>query len=119
MKKKIITFLLVLCSVFGLSSCQITDGGKDTEKEKDIVLINGFEDVSEMDTLTNHGVLGKVSLNKDNAYVKSGEGTFEKVPSPYPTPKTFVDGSSGIASRVQRQTVFVKIKQKESRIIHS
>lgn len=90
MKKKFITFLLAFCTVFGLSGCDLFSGDQ-TEKKKDIVLVNGFEDVSEMDTLTNYGVLGKITLNKDSSFVKSGEGSAKvvvtadpyKVASPY------------------------------------
>ena len=89
--KKLVTILLVFCTLFALTAC---GGGEKPQKEnarKDIVLVNGFEDVSEMDTVSNYGVLGKVSLNKNEAYVKSGEGSAKvtvtsnpyKVASPY------------------------------------
>ena len=112
MKKKIVTFLLVLSSVFGLSSCEIINNpSEDQNKEKDIVLINGFEDVSEMDTLTNYGVLGKVSLNKDNAYVKSGEGSAKVVvtSNPYKVASPYLVQNFNLVKRDENYTDFSNV----------
>ena len=89
--KRLLTLFLVFCTLFALTACgkEAPQGG--SEEKQAIVLINGFEDVSEMDTLTNYGVLGKVSLNKDATYIKSGVGSAKvvvtsdpyKVASPY------------------------------------
>ncbi|MBQ4269776.1 MAG: hypothetical protein IJB97_09045 [Clostridia bacterium] len=106
--KRLLTLFLVFCTLFALTACgeKAPQGGGDERQA--IVLINGFEDISEMDTLTNYGVLGKVSLNKDAAYVKSGEGSAKVVvtSNPYKVASPYLLQNFNLMKREENYTDF-------------
>lgn len=108
--KKILTFLLSAFFVFGLTAC-----GEKEEQTKttdnSVVLINGFEGTSEMDTLTNYGVLGKVEHNKEKAFVKSGNGSAKVTVTsdPYKAAAPYLLQSLDLQKRNENYTDFSNV----------
>ena len=105
--KKWITLLLSACMLTSAAAC----GEKETKKpvkNDDVVLINGFENVSEIDTLTNYGVLGKISLNADKTYVKSGNASakVEVTSDPYKVASPYVFQAFDLVAREENYTDF-------------
>lgn len=105
--KKILAFVLSSFLVLGACACA-NDGENENKTNSNIVLINGFENVAEMDTLTNYGVLGKVSLNKDSAFVKSGKASAKVTVTadPYKTAAPYLLQAFNLQKREENHTDF-------------
>lgn len=105
--KKWITLLLGVCMLMGAVACGKKES-KEPVKNDDVVLINGFDDVSEIDTLTNYGVLGKISINENKTYVKSGEASAKVVVTskPYKVASPYVFQSFDLMAREENYTDF-------------
>lgn len=77
MKKRILSLICVLAfasSAFGGIRSNLTaDGDAVAERKNSVVLLNGYEDQGDLGTLMIYDNLGKVELNADKNYVKSGE----------------------------------------------
>lgn len=103
--KKILALILSSFLALGACACEIFETG---EKEKNIVLINGFENVAEMDTLTNYGVLGKVELNQEKDYVKSGNASAKVTVTadPYKTAAPYLLQAFNLQKRGENYTNF-------------
>lgn len=74
MKKSISRFLCVFmaCGALLLAGCSQDNGPKLTNP---VIQLNGFETQAELSTLTMEGVLGKVELVKEQAFVSEGEAS--------------------------------------------
>ncbi len=75
--KKLIATLLSICTLFGV--CAAAGCGGDDQAPAPVsdgkILLNGFENNADLDTVLMYGMLGIVSVNKDEAYIKEGEGS--------------------------------------------
>ncbi len=71
--KKLLSLVLVLVSIFSCFACAPEQETPQTTPNK--ILINSFEKERDFNLLKVLGTLGKVTFNKDSAYVKSGNGS--------------------------------------------
>ena len=91
----VMSLFFLLCGIFPLYSC--TNAPSETE-----VLLSGFENYEEMTKMTYGGFFGRVSLNRDPAYVSEGEASAKLNPigdtfqtTAKPTLSVPLDGGNG------------------------
>ncbi len=103
--KRILAVILCFCFSIGFVACEEPQTEND---EKSIVLINGFESLAEMDTFTNFGVLGKISVNTQKEYVKSGEKSAKILVTsdPYKAAAPYVSQAFELKKREKNYTNF-------------
>ena len=112
--KKIISSILALCTAFGalLSvGCAPDNAPKLTNP---VVELNGYETQAEFSTMTLQGILGKVELSKDTAYVTAGEASAKVtvVHNPYSVSDSpYLYQAANLVKRGEDHTDFSKAKR--------